>query len=62
MTEITYTAKGPPLLYSVLANKTLLKCDTPFSLLHYTVPSMFISKDKYYATWLKGRKGNFYFL
>lgn len=61
MIEITYVEKGPLLLHSVLANKTVLKFDTPFSLLHFTVPSMLTSKDKYYATWIKGRKGNYYF-
>lgn len=59
MTEFSYMAKGPLLLNSVLANETLLKFHTTFRLLHYTVPSTLISKGKPYATWLKGRKGNF---
>lgn len=61
MTEFSYMANGPLLLNSVLANETLLKFDTTFRLLHCAVPGMLISKDKSYATWLKGRKGNFYF-
>jgi len=50
MTEFTYMAKGPLLLKSVLANETLLKFDTTFRLLHCTLPSKILSKDKSQAT------------
>lgn len=64
MTEFSYIAKGPLYIYLVnlvLANETLVKFDTTFRLLHCTVPSILISKNRSYATWLKGRKRNFYF-